>query len=372
MNYIPNAIFILNRITFQNKSSYFSAHKMKMNPVSSATKVLLLLSTLLLILAWASISVGSLEIPVTEILTALFGDNDSMWSDIIWEFRLPKTLTCILAGMALASSGLMMQTLFRNPLAGPDVLGLSSGASLLVAILILAGTWGTSFLTQISTSPWAIALAASLGSGLVFALVIAAAQKVKDNVSLLIIGLMIGATTSSIVMTLQFLSAADDLQAFIIWTMGSVGGTGWGEIKVLALIIVIGTGITLGSMKSLNALLLGENYAQSLGIKIQRSRFLIVLSTSLMSGAVTAFCGPIAFVGLAVPHLVRIILSTSNHKILLPAVMMSGASLILLCDILSQLAGRTQSLPLNAITSLIGAPVVIWVVIRSRNSKSGN
>ncbi len=341
-----------------------------MNTASPATKVLLILSALLLVLTWVSISIGSLKIPITETAGALFGDKESMWSDIVWEFRLPKTLTCILVGMALASSGLMMQTLFRNPLAGPDVLGLSSGASLLVAILILAGTWGAGFLTQLSTSPWAIALAASLGSGLVFALVIAAAQKVKDNVSLLIIGLMIGAATSSMVMTLQFLSTADDLQAFVIWTMGSVGGTGWGEIKVLALIVILGIGIALGSMKSLNALLLGENYAQSLGVKIQRSRFLIVLSTSLMSGAVTAFCGPIAFVGLAVPHLVRIAISTSNHKILLPAVMMGGASLILLCDILAQLAGRTQSLPLNAITSLIGAPVVIWIVTRSRNSKS--
>ena len=340
-----------------------------MNSISSSGKALLFLSALLLILIWSSISVGSLEIPIAETVGALFGHKDSMWSDIIWEFRMPKTLTCILAGMALASSGLMMQTLFRNPLAGPDVLGLSSGASLLVAFLILAGTWGTSFLSQISTNPWAIALAASIGSAFVFSLVIVAARKVKDNVSLLIIGLMIGAAASSMVMTLQFLSTADDLQAFVIWTMGSVGGTSWGEIKVLALIIIFGTGIALGSMKSLNALLLGENYAQSLGVKIQRSRLLIVLSTSLMSGAVTAFCGPIAFIGLAVPHLVRMILSTSNHKILLPAVMMGGASLILLCDILAQLAGRTQSLPLNAITSLIGAPVVIWVVIRSRNSK---
>lgn len=340
-----------------------------MNSISSSGKAFLFLTVLLLVLVWSSISVGSVEIPIAETLGALFGDNYSLWSDIIWEFRLPKTLTCILAGMALASSGLMMQTLFRNPLAGPDVLGLSSGASLLVAFLILAGGWGVSLLSETSTNPWAIALAASIGSGLVFVLIIVAAKKVRDNVSLLIIGLMIGAAASSLVMTLQFLSTADDLQAFIIWTMGSVGGTSWGEIKVLALTIIIGTAIALGSMKSLNALLLGENYAQSLGVKIQRSRLLIVLSTSLMSGAVTAFCGPIAFIGLAVPHLVRMILKTSNHKILLPAVMMGGASLILLCDILAQMAGRTQSLPLNAITSLIGAPVVIWVVIRSRNSK---
>lgn len=342
---------------------------MKTNLVSSGTKVLLALGGLLLILSFASISQGSLEIPMTETVKALFGEKDSRWYDIIWEFRLPKTLTCILAGMALASSGLMMQTLFRNPLAGPDVLGLSSGASLLVAILILGGNQGANSLAQLSSSPWGIALAASLGSGLVFGLVILAAQKIRDNVSLLIIGLMIGAAASSLVMTLQFISKADDLQAFVIWTMGSVGGTGWGEINVLTLIIIAGIGIALGSLKSLNALLLGENYAQSLGVNVQRSRLFIVFSTCLMAGAITAFCGPIAFVGLAVPHLVRIVLNTSNHKILLPAVMMGGASLILFCDILTQLAGRSQSLPLNAVTSLIGAPVVIWVVMKSRSSK---
>lgn len=340
-----------------------------MNLAFSTTKVLLLLGGLLLILSFASISMGSLDIPMGETVSAIFGGRGSKWHDIIWEFRLPRTLTCILVGIALASSGLMMQTLFRNPLAGPDVLGLSSGASLLVAILILGGTQGAIFLSQLSLSPWGIALAASLGSGLVFGLIIVAAQKVKDNVSLLIIGLMIGAAASSMVTALQFLSKADDLQAFVIWTMGSVGGTGWSEINVLMLITITGIIIAIGSSKSLNTLLLGENYAQSLGVNVQRSRLLIVFSTCLMSGAVTAFCGPIAFVGLAVPHLVRIILSTSNHKILLPAVMMGGASLILFCDILTQVAGRSQSLPLNAVTSLIGAPVVIWVVMKSRSSK---
>ena len=259
-----------------------------------------------------------------------------------------------------------MQTLFRNPLAGPDVLGLSSGASLLVAILILAGASGTTVLLQIATNPWSVALAASAGSVLVFLLIIVIAQKVRNNVSLLIIGLMIGAATSSIVSVLEFLSKAEDLQAFMIWTLGSVGGTGWREIQVLALVVLAGTTIAFRSMKSLNALLLGDNYAQSLGINIKQSRFWIVLSTSILAGAVTAFCGPIAFVGLAVPHLVRLLINTTNHKILLPAVMMGGAALILICDILAQLPGSTQVLPLNAITSLIGAPVVIWVVMRSK------
>ena len=307
---------------------------------------------------------GSVKIPFGDVFSILVGNaQDSAWGDIIWQFRLPKAFTCVLAGAALASSGLMMQTLFRNPLAGPDVLGLSSGASLLVAVVILAGASGSAMLFQISTNPWSVAMAASAGSILVFFAVIAIAQKVRDNVSLLIIGLMLSAATSSIVSVLQFLSKAEDLQAFMIWTLGSVGGTGWREIHVMGIILIVGIAIALQSMKSLNALLLGENYAQSLGINIKWSRFWIVLSTSIMCGAVTAFCGPIAFVGLAVPHLVRLLINTSNHKILLPAVMLGGAALILFCDLLAQLPGSTQVLPLNAITSLIGAPVVIWVVM---------
>ena len=310
---------------------------------------------------------GSVKIPLGEVFAIILGQSqDSVWGDIVWQFRLPKALTCVLAGAALASSGLMMQTLFRNPLAGPDVLGLSSGASLLVAILILAGASGTAVLLQIATNPWSVAMSASAGSVLVFLLIIVIAQKVRNNVSLLIIGLMIGAATSSIVSVLEFLSKAEDLQAFMIWTLGSVGGTGWREIQVLALMVLAGTTIAFRSMKSLNALLLGDNYAQSLGINIKQSRFWIVLSTSILAGSVTAFCGPIAFVGLAVPHLVRLLIDSTNHKILLPAVMMGGAALILICDILAQLPGSTQVLPLNAITSLIGAPVVIWVVMRNR------
>ncbi len=326
---------------------------------------ILILFTAVVLLFLVNISLGSVNIPIGVVFSTLTGNaQDSVWTDILWHFRLPKAVTCILAGAALASGGLMMQTLFRNPLAGPDVLGLSSGASLMVAIVILASRSGSVVLLRISTNPWSVALAACAGSILVFLLVIGLAQRVRDNVSLLIVGLMISATTSAMVSVLQFLSQADDLQAFMIWTLGSVGGTAWREIQVLALILLTGSIIAFRSMKSLNAWLLGENYAQSLGINIKRSRFWIVLSTSLMAGSVTAFCGPIAFAGLAVPHLVRLLINTSNHKILLPAVMMGGASLILLCDILAQLPGSTQVLPLNAVTSLIGAPVVIWVVMR--------
>jgi iron complex transport system permease protein len=326
--------------------------------------ILLILVTALFLL---NVSTGSVKIPFSEVLAILGGNSqNSIWHDILWQFRLPRAITCLLAGGALASGGLMMQTLFRNPLAGPDVLGLTSGASLLVAVVILAGASGSAWVFHLSASPWSVALAASIGSTVVFMLIIIIARRVRNNISLLIIGLMLGAVTSSVVSLLQFLSKAEDLQSFMIWTLGSVGGTGWREIQVLTLVVLIGMAIAVASMKSLNALLLGENYAKALGTNIRTSRFLIVLSTSIMTGGVTAFCGPIAFVGLAVPHLVRLLINSSNHKILLPAVMMGGAALILLCDLIAQWPGSTQVLPLNAITSLLGAPVVIWVVVQSK------
>ncbi len=272
----------------------------------------------------------------------------------------------MLAGAALATGGLMMQTLFRNPMAGPDVLGLSSGASLLVAILLLVGQNTLGVMRSLFLNPWSIAAAASLGGALVFILIIGIAQKVRDNTSLLIIGLMISAATSSIVSVLQFIGTAEDLQAFMIWTLGSVGGTNWAEIRILTLIVGISIATSYWLIKPLNTWLLGESYATSLGINLSRSRFWIVVATGLLTGSVTAFCGPIAFVGLAVPHLVRLVIPTTNHKVLIPAVCLGGACLLLLCDLLAQLPGSTQILPLNAITSMIGAPVVIWMVIKAK------
>lgn len=309
-----------------------------------------------------NISLGSIKIPLHQILESLSGQSEqNIWNDIIWQFRFPKAITCAVAGASLATGGLLMQTLFRNPLAGPDVLGLSAGASLLVSLMILSGNAVTLF-----SGPWAISIAASVGSAAVFLLVISISQRLRDNVSLLIIGLMIAAVTQSIVSVLQFVSKAEDLQTFMIWTLGSVGGTSWKEINVMSVIFLVGGLISFASIKSLNALLLGDNYAQSVDINLKRSRFLIVLATSLMTGVVTAFCGPIAFVGLAVPHMIRLIIKTSNHKILIPAVMIGGAILLLLCDMLAQLPGSTQILPLNAVTSVIGAPVVIWMILHSK------
>lgn len=325
----------------------------------------MMLSFILASLFLADVLVGSVHIPFNNILSAITGESTT-FSDILLQFRLPKAMTCVLAGGALATGGLLMQTLFRNPLAGPDVLGLSSGASLMVAILIFVSQSNAGLSLLFFNSPWSIAIGASIGGGLVFIVIIAIAQYIKDNTSLLIIGLMVSAVTSSLVSVLQFIGQAEDLQTFMIWTLGNVGSTSWNELKVLAIVVSIGIGIAYFSSKSLNTWLLGENYAQGLGMNVTRSRFWIVVSTGLLTGAVTAFCGPITFVGLAVPHLIRLLIPTTNHKILIPAVICGGASLLLLCDLISQLPGSTQILPLNAVTSLIGAPIVIWMIIKSK------
>jgi iron complex transport system permease protein len=321
---------------------------------------------LLLFLFVLNLSLGSVEIPFRDIVRILFGETGSnvIYNDILWDFRVTKALTCILAGSALSIGGLQMQTLFRNALAGPDVLGLSSGASLVVSLLIMSQAAGFSLFSD--PSPWTLVIAASLGAGGVFLIVLLIANRLRDNTSLLIIGLMIGAATASIVSVLQFLSKAEDQQAYLLWTFGSLGSLSWVEIRILFLVLVTGSVIGIFSVKSLNAWLLGDNYARSIGIDISRSRLLIILSTAILTGGVTAFCGPIAFVGLAVPHLTRLIIKTHNHRILLPGVIMTGAILMLFCDIVAQLPGSTYVLPINAITALIGAPVVIWIILKAK------
>jgi iron complex transport system permease protein len=313
-----------------------------------------------------NLSLGSVHIPLSEILKILFGgfSSEPVWVEILWNFRMTKAITCVLAGSALALGGLQMQTLFRNPLAGPDVLGLSSGASLMVSLVFMSNAAGVTLFTV--QSPWTIAIAASVGCGIVFIIMLAISRKLHDNVSLLIVGLMVGAGTSSIVSVLQYLSKAEEMQVYIVWTFGSLGGLNWKEIQVLCAVLVLGIGISFSNIKSLNAWLLGDYYAQSLGVNLKRSRFYFILSASILTGGVTAFCGPIAFVGLAVPHLIKLLIRNHNHKMLIPAVALGGAALLLACDILAQLPGRTTVLPINAITALLGAPVVIWVIVRNK------
>jgi iron complex transport system permease protein len=328
---------------------------------SGKTVVTLSLAGLILLFL-VNVAMGSTTLGLAEILPVLLQPDDGAVTSIVWFFRLPKAVTCILVGSGLALSGLLMQTIFRNPLAGPDVLGLSSGASLSVAIVILAArAW-----PWVLGSPAVIAMAATIGCTVIFVIMMAVAHRMQNAVSLLIIGLMISAATTSVVAILQYISRADDLQAYIIWTMGSVGGTNWREISVLTGFVLAGAALASTQIKPLNSWVLGEAYAQSMGIAVVRSRMRIMLATSLMTGAITAFCGPISFVGLAVPHLVRLVAPTMQHRLLVPLSLIAGAALLLTCDLLAQLPGANQVLPLNAVTALLGAPVVIWVVVRSK------
>jgi iron complex transport system permease protein len=296
----------------------------------------------------------------------LSGNPDDSWYYIIWNYRIPKAVTAILVGSGLSLSGLLMQTLFRNPLAGPFVLGISSGASLGAAFLIMGGgiisAWlGIRFISDVS-----LAIAASFGSFMVLLAVIGMARKVKDTMALLIIGLMFGSITAALVTVLSYFAQAEELQQYIYWSFGTVGNLNWSQVGLLGLITLIGLLLSIYSIKSLNALLLGENYAQSMGVKIRKSRYLIIIATGILAGSVTAFAGPIAFLGLAVPHLTRQIFNTTDHKILVPGVVLYGAILLLICDTIAQLPSSSYVLPINAITSVIGAPVIIWLLVRKR------
>lgn len=327
---------------------------------------------ILIVLFLSDVFLGSVNIPVKEVLKILFtGETDHPeYLTIIYKFRIPKALTAVFAGFALSVSGLQMQTVFKNPLAGPFVLGISAGASLGVAILVM----GVSSFTVVSQfgilGNWAIVAAAWLGSGLILFLILAISIRVKDIMTILILGIMFGSATSAIVNILQYFSNESMLKAFIVWTMGSLGGVSSAQLKVLIPSVIIGLTITFLSIKVLNAMLVGENYAKSMGLNVRLSRFLVFLSTSLLAGSVTAFCGPIGFIGIAVPHIARMIFKTANHKILLPGSMILGGMILLLSDIISQLPGQENTLPINSITALVGIPVVIWIIIRNQKLTS--
>ncbi len=323
---------------------------------------------ILLLVMVLNLSLGSVSIPFKITIQVLFGKEPetASWSYIILNYRLPKALTAIVVGGGLAVSGLLMQTLFRNPLAGPFVLGVSSGASLGAAFLLMGTSLFTGWTLFESINDISLAVAASLGSFTVLLVVVMVANRVRDTMTLLIIGLMFGSITAAVVSVLAYFSDAEQLQRFIFWSFGSVGGLSWSQLGILTLVVVFGLFFAIFSLKSLNAFLLGENYAKSLGIALRKSRFLIIAATGLIAGGITAFAGPIAFVGLAVPHLTRQFFNTMDHRILLPAVFVYGAILMLLCDTIAQLPTSAKVLPINAITSIIGAPVVIWLLLRKR------
>lgn len=334
------------------------------NTILFASLSLLLLLTLLL-----NISFGQVTIPVKEVFKSLLGSNASKetWNYIIVNYRLPKAITAILVGVALSISGLVMQTFFRNPLAGPYVLGLSSGSSLGVAFVLLGAGFLPAALSTFFLSSYGIILASCVGSLLVLILIVLVSNHLRDVMSILIVGLMFSSFTSAIVNVLTYFSTAEQLQKYTFWSMGSIGNMSWNNIAFLVITVLIGTLISIFSLKPLDALLLGENYAKSMGLNFSKTKYAIIFSTSILTGSVTAFVGPIAFVGLAVPHLAKLIFHTSNHKTLFVGTVLIGSIIMLLCDLISQMPGMDFTLPINAITSLVGAPIVIWLIVRKKS-----
>lgn len=330
----------------------------------SRTALLFLVLTLLTAALFAAdLAVGSVAVPLREVWSALTGGaGDPAMRDIILKIRLLKAMTALFAGAALAASGLAMQTLFRNPLAGPYVLGISSGAGLGVALFLLGapllGVASHSFIQSLG-----IAGAAWLGSALVLLVIMAVSRRIKDIMVILILGMMFGSGVSSIVEILQYLSDEAALKSFVIWTMGSLGSVTDSQLMLMLPVVGLGLVLSVAVIKPLNLLLLGEHYARTMGLNVQRARTLIFLSTVLLAGTVTAFCGPVGFIGLAVPHLARMLFASADHRILMPGSMLAGAALLLVCDLLS----KTLTLPINTVTALMGIPVVIVVVVRNRS-----
>ena len=322
-----------------------------------------------ILLFFINISLGQVFIPFKEIFKSLTGSHASKetWEYIIFNYRLPKAITAILVGMGLSVSGLLMQTLFRNPLAGPYVLGLSSGSSLGVAFVILGASYLPTFIANYFLSPYGIMFASCLGSLLVLFLVLLVSKQLRDTATILIVGLMFSSFAGAIVSVLTYFSSAEQLQKFTFWSMGSLGNLSWNQIVILLAAVTIGLFLSVLNIKALDALLLGENYARSMGINFKKSKFIIIIATSILAGSITAFVGPIAFVGLAVPHIAKMIFQTSNHWLLFWSTLLFGAITMLFCDMVSQMPGTNTILPINAITSIIGAPIVIWLLVRKRD-----
>jgi iron complex transport system permease protein len=334
-----------------------------MRVVTKPLPTLAVLSLLLLVLFALDLSVGSLDLSFDDIRAALTG-GETENSKIVSMFRLPKACAAVFAGVSLSVSGLQMQTMFRNPLADPYVLGVSSGAGLGVALF----TIGFSSLPLIAPlREFGAYLAALGGSALTLALVLAVSSRMKDIMSVLILGVMFGSGISAIISILQYFGSAAEVKTYVIWTMGSLGSIPTGKLWIPAVALFVGTAISVVAVKPLNALLPGETYAKSAGVNIRRTRNLVFLGTSILTGTTTAFCGPIGFIGIAVPHIVRMIFRRADHRILLPGTMLTGACLMLLCDIASQSLIKDLTLPVNSVAALLGIPVIIFVIATQRS-----
>ncbi len=331
--------------------------------MNRSLKLFLFLTLALCIAFMVDIAMGSVNLPLADVWSTLTGGSDNLiYREIILNHRLPKALTAIFVGSALSVSGVLMQTLFQNPLAGPDVLGVTSGASLGVALLTL----GASVFPVWVLSGWGQTLAAVVGAVAVLLLVIIVSIKVPQMVSLLIIGMMFGNFAGAIVSILQSFSNPDTLKLFITWTFGSLSSVGWGQMVVMAPLIGAGVVAAFLLQKPLNILLLGKNYASGLGVSVNRMRLWIILATALLAGTSTAFTGPIAFIGITMPHVARELFRTPDHRIILPASILCGSVTMLCCDLISQLPGFHGTLPINAVTALFGAPIIVWIILKNK------
>ncbi|TVR74014.1 MAG: iron ABC transporter permease [Marinilabiliales bacterium] len=339
-------------------------------PERRNNKTIILIVTLslsVLLLFIAGILTGTVRIPISDIFIILSGGEASRpeWHIIVTDLRLPRAITALVAGAGLSVSGLLMQTVFRNPLAGPYVLGISAGASLGVAVVVMGLTLIPGY-TAWAVGDWPVVIAAWAGSGAVLVLILLVSFRVRDIMTILILGIMFGSATGALVSVMQYFSTETMLRSFMIWTMGSLGGVTGPQLGIMVPAVVGGLLIAGASVKMLNTMLLGENYARSLGVNITAARIIIFVSTSLLAGTITAFCGPIAFIGIAVPHLARMMFRNADHAVLLPATALTGAAVLLASDIVSRLPAMEGSLPINSVTALIGIPVVIWIVIRNQ------
>ena len=334
---------------------------------------MMLLAVSILVLLMLNLFLGSVHIPMRSIWNILWGmDNGEsvVWNNIIWKSRLPQSLTALVAGSGLAVSGLQMQTIFRNPLAGPSVLGISSGASLGVAfVVLLSGSLGGMALSRMGLmGEVALTVAAIAGALSVMALIVYVSQKVHGNVTLLIIGVMIGYVANAVIGVLKFFSVEEDIRAYVIWGLGSFARVSGNQVMVFVCIMLILLPLSFLLIKTLNLLLLGDAYARNLGLNIKKARLQVIACSGVLVAIVTAYCGPITFLGLAVPHLCRGIFRTSDHRVLMPASMLAGAALALLCNLVARMPGFEGALPVNSVTSLVGAPVVVSVLFKKRRN----
>ena len=327
-----------------------------------------LLALFTVVLFITNLLYGSVHIPMGEVINILFGGEPekASWGYIILESRLPQALTALLSGAALAAAGLMLQTAFNNPLAGPDVLGINAGAGLGAAIVLLLFGGLVPAGNLFLGGSLALVGAAFIGALLVTLIIIFFAARLRSHAMLLIIGMMIGYIVSSAVSLLNFFSTAEGVQSYMMWGMGNFGGVSRNSIPLFSTLILIGIGIAISLIKPLNALLLGERYAENLGVNIRNTRLLLLLATGLLVAVTTAYCGPISFIGLAVPHMARLLLGTGNHRSLMPTTILCGSLIALLCNLISTLPGDNGLLPLNSITPIIGAPIIIYVIVSRR------